>query len=74
MQAEKLQHNQKQEEWSRQTGNEEVLQILPEAHTTQRNEVRRNAMADKNTATEAKVEKNDKKPAAKKPAKKAAKK
>ena len=32
MQAEKLWHHEEQEEQSRQTGNEQVLQILQEAH------------------------------------------
>ena len=40
VQAEKLQHEEEQEERSRQAGNEQVLQVLPEAHPAQGNQVR----------------------------------
>jgi hypothetical protein len=39
VQTEKLQHNEKQKEHSRQVGDEQVLQILQEAHSPQGNKV-----------------------------------
>ena len=39
VQAEKLRHHQEQAELPGQTGNEQVLQILPEAHGTQGNQI-----------------------------------
>jgi hypothetical protein len=41
LQAEKLQHHEEQEERSGQNRDEEVLQILPQAHSTQGNEIMR---------------------------------
>ena len=41
MQAEKLQHGQEQKEHSRPSGAQQVLPFLPEAHLTQRNQVRK---------------------------------
>ena len=40
VQAEELQHQEEQEERPRQAGNEQVLQVLPEAHPAQGNQVR----------------------------------
>ena len=40
MQAEELQHEEEQEEWPWQTWNDEVLQVLQEAHSSQRDQVR----------------------------------
>lgn len=39
VQTKKLQYNEKQKERSRKIRNEKVLQILPSAHTSQRNKV-----------------------------------
>jgi hypothetical protein len=39
VQAEELQHQQKQKEHAGKAGNEQVLPVLPEAHHTYRNEV-----------------------------------
>ena len=41
VQATQLQHDEEQEERSGQTGNEQVLPVLPQAHGSQRDEVRR---------------------------------
>ena len=40
VQAAQLQHDEGQEDASGQNGDEEVLQILPDAHAAQRDEVR----------------------------------
>ena len=39
MQAAQLRHNEEQEEHTGQVGDEQILQILQEAHSPQRNEV-----------------------------------
>ena len=39
VQTKKLRHNEEQEERSRQTGNEQVLQVLQKAYLAQRNQV-----------------------------------
>jgi len=39
VQTAQLQHNEEQEEHARQAGDEQVLQILQEAHSPQRDEV-----------------------------------
>jgi hypothetical protein len=40
MQTEKLRHHEEQKERSRQTGNEQVLSVLPQAHPAQRNQIK----------------------------------
>ena len=65
VQAAQLQHQEKQEEWPWQNRNEQVLQVLPQAHSPQRNQVRRILMAKEKTSTiekaKAKAEKKNKK-------------